>query len=279
MADDEDPLAEGSFSHLLFADYDDDIVALDHHKHHHRGCSFNYYSSFPAAGKPPTPRMICFGDSHTNKDECDLGFAPDHAGTKNITQKSGVTCSNSSSASSTHTSNAQSLHKNINNRKRNGSPTEPTHSTSGIVSGAPLGCQKTSKKTKQDKLAFTGHAKGRTVKKEKLGERLTALQQLVSPFGKTDTASVLHEAMGYIRFLHNQVQVLCSPYLQCLPSSAYVQAQKGNGGEGKSSKDLRSRGLCLVPVECTAHVASSNGADFWSPAMRNTPTVSLHQPN
>lgn len=31
---------------------------------------------------------------------------------------------------------------------------------------------------------------------------------------QTDTASVLHEAMGYIKFLHDQVHVLCSPYLQ-----------------------------------------------------------------
>ncbi|XP_048434726.1 uncharacterized protein LOC125474789 [Pyrus x bretschneideri] len=92
--------------------------------------------------------------------------------------------------------------------------------------------------------------------KEKLGERITALQQLVSPYGKvelqkpksshpvnyfltiflqihrkyffffwelgklgvlqTDTASVLHEVMGYIRFLREQVQVLCSPYLERL---------------------------------------------------------------
>ncbi|GMN37187.1 hypothetical protein TIFTF001_006615 [Ficus carica] len=34
------------------------------------------------------------------------------------------------------------------------------------------------------------------VRKEKLGDRITALHQLVSPFGKTDTASVLLEAIG-----------------------------------------------------------------------------------
>ncbi|KAK1293330.1 hypothetical protein QJS10_CPB17g02289 [Acorus calamus] len=64
------------------------------------------------------------------------------------------------------------------------------------------------------------------VKKEKMGERIMALQQLVSPFGKTDTASVLHEAMGYIRFLHDQVQVLSSPYLQRLPSTAPLDVNK-----------------------------------------------------
>ncbi|RWW64898.1 hypothetical protein BHE74_00027831 [Ensete ventricosum] len=52
------------------------------------------------------------------------------------------------------------------------------------------------------------------VRKEKLGDRITALQQLVSPFGKTDTASVLHEAIEYIKFLHDQVGVLSTPYLK-----------------------------------------------------------------
>nr|GMD23542.1 transcription factor bHLH113-like [Ipomoea batatas] len=56
-------------------------------------------------------------------------------------------------------------------------------------------------------------------KKEKFGERIAALQQLVSPFGKTDTASVLYEAMGYINFLHEQVKVLSAPYLHSTPVS------------------------------------------------------------
>ncbi|RWW25660.1 hypothetical protein GW17_00009989 [Ensete ventricosum] len=46
------------------------------------------------------------------------------------------------------------------------------------------------------------------VRKEKLGDRIATLQQLVAPFGKTDTASVLMEAIGYIKFLLDQVEVI-----------------------------------------------------------------------
>ncbi|KAE8667437.1 bHLH113 protein [Hibiscus syriacus] len=130
---------------------------------------------------------------------------------------------------------------------------DPKRNDDAIVDAQPAS-RITSKKSKVENPA-TGHAK---VRKEKIGDRITALQQLVSPFGKTDTASVLHEAMGYIRFVHDQVQVLCSPYLQHPP----------NGGE-EAGKELKSRGLCLVPVACTLHVANSNGADFWSPSMGN----------
>ncbi|PNX94222.1 transcription factor bHLH113-like protein, partial [Trifolium pratense] len=110
---------------------------------------------------------------------------------------------------------------------------------------AGVGGQRCPKKSKaENNPTSTGHTK----KKEKLGERIAALQQLVSPFGKTDTASVLHEATGYIRFLHDQ-----------------VQGDGDNNGE-EVEKDLKSRGLCLIPVGCTLHVASTNGADYWSPA-------------
>ncbi|KAI4318420.1 hypothetical protein MLD38_032124 [Melastoma candidum] len=103
-------------------------------------------------------------------------------------------------------------------------------------------------------------------KEKKLGERVAALQQLVSPFGKTDTASVLHEAMGYIKFLQEQVQVLCTPYLQRHhhPQLPPPDDSKGEGG-GSGDPDLRSQGLCLVPMACCVHVQGSGiGADFWS---------------
>ncbi|CAJ2661210.1 unnamed protein product [Trifolium pratense] len=135
------------------------------------------------------------------------------------------------------------------------------------------------------------------VRKEKLGDRITALHQLVSPFGKTDTASVLLEAIGYIRFLQSQIEALSSPYLDTAASKNMMRNQhsvhvernsvfpedpgqllddtglkrKGapipnqNAGANKA-KDLRSRGLCLVPVSCTQHVGSENGADYWAPA-------------
>ncbi|XXG62193.1 hypothetical protein AAC387_Pa05g0607 [Persea americana] len=99
-------------------------------------------------------------------------------------------------------------------------------------------------------------------RKEKLGEKIAALQQLVSPFGKTDTASVLLEAMGYIKFLQEQVQVLSAPYLQSEPSGKLQELEYYS---------LQRRGLCLVPITWTIKVVRSNGADIWAPVMKNTP--------
>ncbi|KZV55966.1 Basic helix-loop-helix DNA-binding superfamily protein [Dorcoceras hygrometricum] len=108
------------------------------------------------------------------------------------------------------------------------------------------------------------------VRKEKMGDRITALQQLVSPFGKTDTASVLSEAIEYIKFLHEQVSVLSTPYMK---NGAPVQRQqisdKSKDPEGPRH-DLRSRGLCLVPVSSTFPVTQETTVDFWTPTFGGT---------
>ncbi|XP_022889656.1 transcription factor bHLH68-like isoform X2 [Olea europaea var. sylvestris] len=132
------------------------------------------------------------------------------------------------------------------------------------------------------------------VRKEKLGDRITTLHQLVSPFGKTDTASVLSETIGYIRFLQAQIEALYSPYMRngsgntgrqlsvqernCLFPDEPVQFFNEIGCEGREASkqgkqsqvnDLRSRGLCLVPVSFTQHVGHdiNGGSDCWTPAL------------
>ncbi|KAJ9159470.1 hypothetical protein P3X46_024977 [Hevea brasiliensis] len=265
MADsDENHLGEGgrssttSFSQLLFSDDDNnDVVGLD------IGHAF-HYSSSATTGKPP--KMLCFGGfHHLHIKQADTNvLVPSEPTMSSLQKSSGVTCSDSSSTSSANNNSSCSNNVNVNvntasrSYGKNWSSQKLVQSTRTIAK-AQLTSDRTSKKAKTETRISPAHPK---VRKEKLGERVTALQQLVSPFGKTDTASVLHEAMGYIRFLQDQVQVLCSPYLQDIPEGEEI------GGEDPR-KDLRSRGLCLVPVELTLHVASCNGADYWSPVMGN----------
>nr|GLL48367.1 transcription factor bHLH110-like isoform X3 [Ipomoea trifida] len=110
------------------------------------------------------------------------------------------------------------------------------------------------------------------VRKEKLGDRIAALQQLVAPFGKTDTASVLMEAIGYIKFLQNQVETLSVPYMKLSRNKSSGRAMQGvikhgqeeNIGSEEARRDLRSRGLCLVPLSCLSYVTDSGGG-VWPP--------------
>ncbi|XP_019436441.1 PREDICTED: transcription factor bHLH68-like isoform X1 [Lupinus angustifolius] len=163
--------------------------------------------------------------------------------------------------------------------------------TSECNSTAPIGVS-----NKKARVQQSSNQPPLKVRKEKLGDRITALHQLVSPFGKTDTASVLLEAIGYIRFLQGQIEALSSPYLdnasKNMRNQPYVHVERNsvfpedpgqlldeNGlkRKGASSykdgeekpKDLRSRGLCLVPLSCTQHVGSENGADYWAPSYAN----------
>ncbi|OVA02037.1 Myc-type [Macleaya cordata] len=189
----EDPLSCEGYSQLMDSDM---------------GESFIYSPPIFHSAKPPT--MLCFGNVSNSSNKEEKGFLE----TGKVTQKSGITGSDSSSASSSNNSSSSNSFtkskrgqieepKKTEQEIRNGLGSEPNQiplSASGTISGNG----RTNKKPKKENPTSSGPVK---VRKEKLGERITALQQLVSPFGKTDTASVLHEAMGYIRFLHDQVQL------------------------------------------------------------------------
>uniref|UniRef100_A0A0E0K3G2 BHLH domain-containing protein n=1 Tax=Oryza punctata TaxID=4537 RepID=A0A0E0K3G2_ORYPU len=106
------------------------------------------------------------------------------------------------------------------------------------------------KKSKQE--ASKASPPKQPVPKVKLGEKITALQQIVSPFGK----------------------LLSEPYTNSSRSN-----KQGNsvpwGDQAEASKaettehDLRNRGLCLVPVSWTPEVyRDGNAMDYWTPAYR-----------
>ncbi|XP_031493586.1 transcription factor bHLH112-like isoform X1 [Nymphaea colorata] len=109
------------------------------------------------------------------------------------------------------------------------------------------------------------------VPKVKLGDRITALQQIVAPFGKTDTASVLLEAITYIKFMQEQVVLLLNhPYMKPTPSTQRDHNLWGGvESRAEAKMDLRSRGLCLVPISFTPQVCrESTGVDYWTPTYR-----------
>ncbi|XP_044473117.1 transcription factor bHLH123 isoform X2 [Mangifera indica] len=128
------------------------------------------------------------------------------------------------------------------------------------------GSETTSKRARNEAASPMPAFKAR---KEKMGDRITALQQLVSPFGKTDTASVLSEAIEYIKFLHEQV--LSTPYMKSgAPNIQHQQnSERSNDTEGPK-QDLRSRGLCLVPISSTFPVTHETTVDFWTPTFGGT---------
>ncbi|WOL09778.1 hypothetical protein Cni_G18531 [Canna indica] len=125
------------------------------------------------------------------------------------------------------------------------------------------------KKAKSDSSVVSSNKQ--QVPKVKIAEKISALQQLVSPFGKTDQASVLMETINCIKVLQEQVQLLSDPYLKsggCKKHNSWGEMERKENTELKY--DLRSRGLCLVPVSSIPQVhRESCRPDYWMPTYRN----------
>ncbi|XP_031403512.1 transcription factor bHLH123-like [Punica granatum] len=141
---------------------------------------------------------------------------------------------------------------------------KPKNLSDGVNVSNNIGSEASSKRTRNETPSPLPAFK---VRKEKMGDRITALQQLVSPFGKTDTASVLSEAIDYIKILHEQVNVLSAPYMKSGTPMHHHQQDKDPEGKEEEEQDLRSRGLCLVPVASTFPVTHepTGQLDFWTP--------------
>ncbi|XP_042383472.1 transcription factor bHLH123-like isoform X2 [Zingiber officinale] len=90
------------------------------------------------------------------------------------------------------------------------------------------------------------------VRKEKLGDRVTALQQLVSPFGKVLSSPYFKDGLP-----RNQKQVPNLMQMINNPLREDYDAAKQLG--------LRSRGLCLVPITVLCPVTGETAGDFWHP--------------
>ncbi|KAL5704721.1 hypothetical protein ACHQM5_023108 [Ranunculus cassubicifolius] len=148
--------------------------------------------------------------------------------------------------------------------------TNGSNKISPFMNGGVADTKRSSNSVSEPKASHTASKKPRfeprsslapfKVRKEKLGDRIAALQQLVAPFGKTDTASVLMEAIGYIKFLQEQVETLSVPYMKSSRNNARRSIHEGTTEDGseETRRDLKSRGLCLVPLSCMSYIASDS---------------------
>ncbi|XP_074289749.1 uncharacterized protein LOC141615108 [Silene latifolia] len=98
---------------------------------------------------------------------------------------------------------------------------------------------------------------------QKLSDKITALQELVSPWGKTDTSSVLQEACLYIKIIHQEIRRLSISYFEGLSLQVRLQ------GEAEKQGELQSRGLCLVPVSIMKKLTRESWGDQHQNATRN----------
>ncbi|KAI4302388.1 hypothetical protein MLD38_038139 [Melastoma candidum] len=97
---------------------------------------------------------------------------------------------------------------------------------------------------------------------QKIGDKITALQKLVSPYGKTDTASVLLEASLYIKVLQEQIKNLFQMMSDSLSNISEAHHQVfSETCIYEERKVLRSRGLCLVPISSVRDAAVESRVD------------------
>ncbi|KAJ1289688.1 hypothetical protein BS78_02G183600 [Paspalum vaginatum] len=130
------------------------------------------------------------------------------------------------------------------------------------------------------------HSIAERLRRERIAERMKALQELVPNANKTDKASMLDEIIDYVKFLQLQVKVLSMSRLGGAAAVAPLVADmssEGRGGGGSAAaagsdglavteqqvaklmeedmgtamQYLQGKGLCLMPVSLASAISSA----------------------
>ncbi|KAH7860257.1 hypothetical protein Vadar_011262 [Vaccinium darrowii] len=147
------------------------------------------------------------------------------------------------------------------------------HSNTSEVSGlnsASAGKKSSSSEASSKRSRSEAPAPLPPFKEEKMGDKSQLSNNWFHLLERLILLQCSLKAIEYIKFLHEQVNVLSTPYMKS-GASMQLQQNPGKSKEDEGPKqDLRSRGLCLVPVSSTFPVAHESPVDFWTPTFGGT---------
>ncbi|KAE8729675.1 Transcription factor UNE12 [Hibiscus syriacus] len=169
---------------------------------------------------------------------------------------------------------------------------QPFHSqpTSGPVAAAPHPPAVRPRVRARRGQATDPHSIAERLRRERIAERMKALQELVPSCNKTDRAAMLDEIVDYVKFLRLQVKVLSMSRLGAagavtpLVADVPLLSVEGDGGQpawekwsndgteqqvaklmeediGAAMQFLQSKALCIVPISLTSAIFPAHQSD------------------
>ncbi|XP_016444149.1 bHLH transcription factor RHL1 [Nicotiana tabacum] len=177
--------------------------------------------------------------------------------------------------------------------------TAPAMNQTPAASGSAGGVTTPAAQPKQQRVrarrgqATDPHSIAERLRRERIAERMKALQELVPNANKTDKASMLDEIIDYVKFLQLQVKVLSmsrlggaaavAPLVADMSSEGRGEGNGGRGGNGTASSSnndsmtvtehqvaklmeedmgsamqyLQGKGLCLMPISLATAISTA----------------------
>ncbi|KAI4380096.1 hypothetical protein MLD38_006321 [Melastoma candidum] len=192
--------------------------------------------------------------------------------------------------------------------------TTPSFGSQGGAVGGSNGTQPRQRVRARRGQATDPHSIAERLRRERIAERMKALQELVPNANKTDKASMLDEIIDYVKFLQLQVKVLSMSRLggaaAVAPLVADMSSSEGGGGGGGTAVDcgqpdgtgrvggdsltvtehqvaklmeedmgsamqyLQGKGLCLMPISLATAISTATCQQPRAP--KSSPTPPLH---